>query len=689
MNDIIKLWHKYRIPKSLTSDQDQLDYVLRVILISLVLVLGTVGLITLIFFVITGHVFALWDRILLAFGIFLLTYYLILKKQFDAARYLLVIALFSFGIRETINFGLSNIFVLYYVVTIVTGFILISRRLALILSVIFLPPLIDIVFHPSGTQNIGVYLGYISLQATFSLFFTAFSRVKDAMENERKTMLEVEAVRKSSTSIVTSLDLRETIEKILDGLKNIVPHDSASVLLMREDNCLEIVGGSGWKNPDDIIGLSFPIPGPNPNTIVVQEGRPHILGNAPKAYPFFNDIPHNHIKSWLGVPLINNGKIIGMMAIDSSEENHFSEQHIRTVTAFADHVAVAIENALLFEVSTKAIKRRLILYQASQDVIRASTNPEEIYTAIHRAANQLMPCEAFVISLLDDTKENIVGVYMIDKGGRIKNQCFSRELGLSGNIITSGKSRLIEDINTETSFEGQHFGHKDQVRSLVAVPLTSGGETIGMLSAQSYQVAAYGHEDLEILELLAAQAAIALKNMQLLAEMERVARTDSLTGVFNRRAFDERLKNEIERARRYNFSFSLVMIDVDDFKQFNDRYGHSQGDIHLKKIASLIMKSVRQPDLVSRVGGEEFSVILPHTIRTGGYDMAKRICAAIEEEFIGRDDPASTVSIGIAEFPQDANTTHDLYNIADRAMFIAKNQGKNRVIIANEMGEKP
>ncbi|MCB2178607.1 diguanylate cyclase [bacterium] len=661
---------------------------MRVILISSTSVLGIISLITVGMYFISGTLFELWDRILLAFVIFLIAYIFILNKKGYISRYLLVGALFAFGVRETFLFGLSNVFVLYYVVTLIVGFMLLNRRFLLILNVLFLPPLIDLIFYHHGVLNFGTYISYIGLQSTFSLFFIAFIRTQESFEHERQRMLEVEAVRKAGASVASSLDLQETIQKILNGLKNIIPHDSASVLLMSEDNCLEIVGGSGWDNPEDVIGLRFPIPGSNPNSVVVQEGRPHILGNAPVVYPTFNENPHNHIKSWLGVPLINNGKIIGMMAIDSKEENYFSEHHIHTVTAFADHVAVAIENSLLFQVSTEAIKRRLVLYQTSQDMIRASADPEEIFSAIHRAASKLMPCEAFVISLLDKTKENIEGVYMIDKGGRIKNQIFSREMGLSGKIINNGKSELFEDINNETSFEGQHFGHKDRVRSLIAVPLASGGEIIGMLSAQSYQISAYNQEDLEILELLAAQAAIAIKNTQLLAEMERVARTDSLTGLLNRRAFDEQLTNEIERARRYNYSISLVMIDVDDFKQFNSLYGHHAGDIHLKKIASLILKSTRMPDQVSRIGGEEFSVILPHTIKAGGYELAERIRATIAEEFIERDDPACSVSIGIAEFPQDAENLQTLYNLADRAMFIAKNLGKNRVIIANEIGEQ-
>jgi diguanylate cyclase (GGDEF)-like protein len=618
----------------------------------------------------------------------MLAYFLTKKNYLTAARYSLVVLLLFLGFQETISFGLSHVYVLYYPITLLIGMILISRNIPLVLITILIPPFVDLFFYRNGQPDIIVYLLYIGMTSAFSILAGVYKQTQKKYELERQRILEAEAVRQAGASVVSSLDLQETIEKILVELKNIIPHDSASVLMYREEGCLEVIGGSGWDHPEDVLGVKFPIPGDNPNTIVMQEGRPHILGNAPKEYSSFKGELHGHIRSWLGVPLIYQDRIIGMMAIDSKQENHFSEQNIRVVTAFADHVAIAIENAMLFQVSTQAIKRRLILYQASQDIIRTIADPEEIFKAIHRAASELMPCEAFIISLLDEEKEQIEGVYLIDRGGRNKNIIIPLDKGLTGEIIRTGNPILVEDVFQETSFEGRHFGHKDEIRSLLAVPLKSGGENIGMLSAQSYQVGAYNQEDLEILELLAAQAAIAIKNTQLLTKMEYIARTDSLTGLLNRRAFDERLGDEIKRAQRYQFSISLLMIDVDDFKQYNDAFGHSQGDDHLKFIANLILTSVRQPDLVARIGGEEFCVILPHTMKVGGHELAERIRETVEQAFDGSSDPASTVSIGVAEYPRDANSLSKLYSTADQAMFTAKKTGKNRVVLANVMGEK-
>ncbi|MGD2027445.1 MAG: sensor domain-containing diguanylate cyclase [Anaerolineales bacterium] len=685
MRKIIRFWREYQVPESLTSDQEQQEYVLKVILTSSILVLTVASMVILILYLQGFAGLEMVDRIVLAFFSFLACYILVMRGFFTVPRYFIVVILYLFGIRETIAFGLSTVFVLYYAIALVLSYLLIGRRYLILSLIILTPPLADIWLSKGGYNRMGNYLAYIAIMTAITLLLGVISRLKETFEVEGRRAFAMEAVRQAGASVMASLDMQETIKKILEELKSILPYDSASVLLMQEDNSLKIVGGSGWDNPEDIIGMQFPIPGDNPNSIVIQGGKPHILKNAPEAYAPFRKKPHDHIKSWLGVPLIDNGNIIGMMAIDSKTENHFSEEHIRVVSAFADHVAIAIENALLYELSNQAIKRRSVLYRVSQDMIRASANLEEIFKAIHQAADQLMPCESFVISLLNEKEDIIEGVYLIDRGGRNQNLTIPPGAGLSGEIISTGKSKLVHDVYEETTFEGQHFGHEDEVRSLVAVPLTSAGEIIGMLSAQSYQVGAYNEEDLEILELLAAQAGIAIKNTQLMIEMDYIARTDSLTGLLNRRAFDERLENEIARSERYEYAVSLLMIDVDDFKQYNDLYGHSKGDEHLIKIANLILASVRQPDLVSRIGGEEFSVILPHTVKVGARDLAERIRGTIAQTFNYSSDPAGTVSIGIAEYPQDASDIQTLYNIADQAMFKAKRTGKNRVITAESV----
>ncbi|MDO8141980.1 MAG: GGDEF domain-containing protein [Candidatus Brocadiales bacterium] len=158
---------------------------------------------------------------------------------------------------------------------------------------------------------------------------------------------------------------------------------------------------------------------------------------------------------------------------------------------------------------------------------------------------------------------------------------------------------------------------------------------------------------------------------------------DYLTEVFNCRYFYERLEEEIKRAERYKSAFSLIILDIDHFKKYNDAHGHQAGDRVLKDVASFLKKHIRDHDLIARYGGEEFSVILPETVRDVAINLAERLRIAVSDQpfpFVEtQPDKRLTVSIGIATFPDDAKSIDDLVKVADRALYRAKENGRNRV----------
>jgi len=153
---------------------------------------------------------------------------------------------------------------------------------------------------------------------------------------------------------------------------------------------------------------------------------------------------------------------------------------------------------------------------------------------------------------------------------------------------------------------------------------------------------------------------------------------DSLTGIYNRRHLDEILHREVERAKRYNQTISILMIDIDDFKKYNDTYGHLAGDEILKKVGDFLVHSLRSVDLVFRYGGEEFVVMLPQTFKQGGVEVAKRLLN------LGRQNIPITISIGVAAFPEDAQERDDLLAKADSALYQAKHLGKDRICLWGE-----
>ncbi|MBK8783216.1 MAG: diguanylate cyclase [Anaerolineales bacterium] len=217
----------------------------------------------------------------------------------------------------------------------------------------------------------------ISEQAT-ALIALALEKFK-AVEQAQRRADTSESLRKASVAVTEMLELDEAVNEILDQLNQVVPYDSASVQIL-DGSDLQIIGGQGWDNMDNVIGIRFHIPGDNPNSVVIETGKPYHLPETWKVYENFKSPPHDHIRSWLGVPLIAQDKTIGLLAIDSSEANHFSEENINIATEFANQVAVVLENARLYkETQTQAItdaltgifNRRGLLQQGDFELRRA------------------------------------------------------------------------------------------------------------------------------------------------------------------------------------------------------------------------------------------------------------------------------------------------------------------------------
>lgn len=336
-----------------------------------------------------------------------------------------------------------------------------------------------------------------------------------AVEMAQRRAEEAEMLRRAGMAISETLDFNETINRILEQLAHVLPYDSASVQLLRQGE-LEIVGGKGWEDPAMVIGMRFPVPGDNPNSRVIETRQPYVLGNAGAVYPTFRQPPHDHIRSWLGVPLLVRNRVVGLLAIDSREPYYFTQEHVNLAMAFASQVAVVIENARLFE------------------------------------------------------------------------------------------------------------------------------------------------------------------------ETQRLAITDPLTGLYNRRRFIELAQQEFERARRYKRKLSLIMFDIDHFKQVNDSYGHLVGDQVLLALATLCKQKLREADPIGRYGGEEFIALVIEADYKRAFLVGERLRREVEKMSIPVPGGAIhiTVSVGIASLTKNIPDLKTLISRADQALYRAKHNGRNRVVVS-------
>lgn len=217
--------------------------------------------------------------------------------------------------------------------------------------------------------------------------------------------------------------------------------------------------------------------------------------------------------------------------------------------------------------------------------------------------------------------------------------------------------------------------------SWLGIPLHLRGRAIGFLSIENQTPDAYTLNDATLAQAFANEATIALENARMFEELQRLATTDPLTEVLNRRHFIHLAKMELQRARRYRQPLSVILFDIDSFKSVNDTYGHAVGDQVLRNMAKVCVNNLRQVDLFGRYGGEEFMALLPNTSITGALSIAERLRAQIAE------NPTQTerglvyisASFGIAEIDDSCQDIDTLLLYADRAAYAAKQKGKNQV----------
>ncbi|MBD3287492.1 diguanylate cyclase [candidate division KSB1 bacterium] len=248
-------------------------------------------------------------------------------------------------------------------------------------------------------------------------------------------------------------------------------------------------------------------------------------------------------------------------------------------------------------------------------------------------------------------------------------------INLQDDVLISGQDKLLHKWCYQGISLLAPLMHKNRIMGIIAVGKKMSGEP-------------YSQTEVEMLSLMTNMASVGISNAKLYHEMEMISVTDELTNLYNYRFLKKQLNDEISRAQRFNHVLSLVLFDVDYFKHYNDSLGHPAGDKVLQEIGKLLKTSVRQSDIVSRYGGEEFCAILPEVNVDGAYHFSERFRRQIEQhpfynEYV-QPNGKLTISVGAACFPRDAKSENELLEKADKALYKAKDAGKNRVCLFSD-----
>jgi len=313
---------------------------------------------------------------------------------------------------------------------------------------------------------------------------------------------------------------------------------------------------------------------------------------------------------------------------------------------------------------------------------------DDLLDLIYKHLSQVISCDAYFVSLYLPEDHLLDIKLLIDQGKRYEPEKSSASEGLSSWIVKNRKPLLIQDLRKEINFlpvKPVMVGEKKLSRSWLGVPMQIEDDLIGLLAVASYQPNVFDEMDQLLLEQIAQQAVLSIQNARIHEEVSRQAKLDSLTGVSNHNHLIEQLYEDAEFALTAPIPLSMIMLDIDYFKLYNDTYGHVIGDQVLILTVQAIQSHIKKTDTVGRWGGEEFGVILPNTTISQAKLVANRIRHTLSElplfDVEGKTIPKPTISQGIATLPDHTSDVDELVIIADRALYRAKNKGRDQVAI--------
>jgi diguanylate cyclase (GGDEF)-like protein len=313
--------------------------------------------------------------------------------------------------------------------------------------------------------------------------------------------------------------------------------------------------------------------------------------------------------------------------------------------------------------------------------ILAEGSLEATFDEMARALETIVPFTSLAVYSIQDDAAALLPVFAV---GRYVEETLAGRPPLQGSIAGRVvRTRTLVHYEADAPREAVYQvpgTPADEPEALVCTPLIAGSRVLGTLNVwREGAVAVFAPHEVELIQRFATLAALAYDNAHQRERLREQARTDELTGLFNRRHFHERLGSELARARRSGEPVALMLLDVDDFKAVNDGHGHPVGDGVLRAFSDLLREAVRGADVICRTGGEEFAVILPGADAEEAVAAAHRIVAAVRDGHLGPSG-AITASVGLAIAPDEGDTVAALFRAADDRLLAAKAQGKDRAV---------
>ncbi len=388
------------------------------------------------------------------------------------------------------------------------------------------------------------------------------------------------------------------------------------------------------------------------------------------------------------VPLVHMDQLVGILAISERRDGKpYTVEDFDLLNSIGVQVAAGMEKEYMYE-QLREQDKEIAFINRLTTIITSSVSMETIFDGFVQELRKLVQFDWITITSVDEGEICVLALSSIGGSPWQPEERVPLEGTATEWVCRERKSFYEADLSQHRRFyTGKNYLQKG-IHSVVYLPLTIKDESIGSLIVASQSPNAFTPKQIKLLEQVALQIATPIENSQLYAQAEQRARIDELTGLFNRRHFEERLKEEVSRHSRRGDVFSIFLLDLDNFKTYNDIYGHPSGDIILNQTGRIIKRSIRDADQAFRYGGDEFVVILPNTTINNGRVVADRVRQRIAEE-MENNEIAVTCSIGLASYPSDGVISQELITVADTALYFAKRTGGNRVYLSSKILSEP
>ncbi len=486
-------------------------------------------------------------------------------------------------------------------------------------------------------------------------------------------MNKIAVLYDAGQAVLSTFDLDEVLQRILAIAHDYFHLRNVAILLLdQQSQELYVRSQIGWDEGQDKVRLGL---GKGLTGLAALKKQPVYAPDVSKDPHYFCSAKSTN--SELAIPLMVRDEVAGVLDCQSDRVGHFDFETIDLLTLFSTQASMALQNARLYSLEQQRARQ----LQAINAIAQQTTAVLDLEELLGRVCGLIQ--DAFRVShvslFLREDHDLVLRAHhgvltpCIPAGGRFASN-------------TQPWAKILSDNCTLTECDlcqappGMKFFA--ETASRMCIPLVSFGQTLGVLALDSAKVDAFRDGDQQSLESVADICATAIQNAHYVDRVKQLAYLDGLTGIFNRRFFEMRILEEIERAHRYGAGMAVIMADIDQFKKLNDEFGHVLGDEVLRQTSSLFNQQLRKVDVVCRYGGEEFGILLTQVDGQQALAVAEKLRKLVEGWQFPGVPRTVTISAGAAALPEHGTTRDELVKAADSALYAAKQMGRNAVCLA-------